>query len=122
MRLAVTIALVAAGCVDPLTTRPVNTPQWEAENVRGYAETAGGQAPDKVLGWDLVVVGDVARWRECTSVDRCGNIERSCATRDLLGVERVGQATVDREPIDVLRLSLVARPKYVVPYAKAPPR
>jgi hypothetical protein len=115
---ACTNALVLASCVDPLTTKPVNTPEWDAKNVKGYGETAAGLPPDTTLGWDLVVVGDVARWRECTAVDVCGQVERSRPAKDLLAVGHVARTFIEGREIEVLKLSLTARPKYVVPYSK----
>jgi hypothetical protein len=108
---------LATACVDPLTTRPVNTPEWEAKNVKGYGETVAGLPPETVLGCDLVVAGDVARWRECAAVDSCGQVERSRPAKDLIAVERVGKAAIEERQVDVLKLSLTARPSYVVPYS-----
>ncbi len=113
------IVLVAAGCVDPLTTHAVSTPEWDVKNVRGYVETAIG-APDTALGWGLTVAGDVARWHECTSIDSCGGVERDCPARDLLAVAPVGHAALpDGTPVEVMKLSLSPRPRYVVPITKA---
>ena len=117
--LIATIALTTA-CVDPLTNRPVNTPEWEAKNVKAYGETVAGLPPDTVLGCDLVVAGEVARWRECAAVDSCGQIERSRPAKDLLAVEHVGQTSIEERQVEVLKLSLTARPGYVVPYSPAP--
>jgi len=112
---AFTLALAALACVDPLGTKPVSTPEWDAKNVSGYAETVAGLPPEVVLGWDLVVVGDVARWKECTSSEVCGNVERSIRVSDLVGVERAGRTVDQGHDGDVFKLSLAARPRYVVP-------
>lgn len=123
MKLAVAVpALAASACVDPLTTKPVSTPQWTASNVEAYAETAMGLPPDQVLAHDLVIVGDAARWRECTAVDACSRIERTRPAKDLVAVEHVAKTSVDGEEVEILKLSLVARPTYVVPTWKATQR
>jgi hypothetical protein len=114
------IALTTA-CVDPLTTRPVNTPEWEVKNVKRYGETVAGLPPETVLGCDLVVAGDVARWRECAAADSCGQVERSRPARDLLAVEHVGKTSIEDRQVEVLKLSLAARPSYVVPYTPTRP-
>lgn len=88
------------------------------KNVKDYAETVAGLPPEVVLGWDLLVVDDVARWRECTAVDACGQIERSRPAKDLLAVARVAHTSVEGRQVDVLKLSLAPRPTYVVPYSK----
>jgi hypothetical protein len=118
MRFVVLFALACSACVDPLTTKPVSTPAWQVKNVKAYAETAAGLPPETTLGWDLVVAGDVARWRECSSVETCGQIERSRPVADLLAVEHVARSSVDGEEVAVLRLSLAPRPTYVVPYTR----
>ena len=115
---ACAVALALAGCVDPLTTKPVSTPAWDMKNVKDYTETAAGLPPEVVLGWDLVVAGDVAQWHECTAVDACGQVERSRPTKDLLAVGHAAQTSVDGRQVDVLKLSLAPRPTYVVPYSK----
>jgi hypothetical protein len=116
------LALAAAACVDPLTTKPVNTPEWDTKNIEAYGETAAGLPPEKLLGWDLSVVGDVAHWRECTAEDACTTVERTRPTKELLAVEHVGRLTIDGAEVDVLRLSLAAPQKYVVPNWKGPRR
>ena len=116
------MALVLVGCADAQTTKRANTPEWDMKNVKDYAETVAGLPPEKVLGWDLLVVDDVARWRECTAVDACGQVERSRPTKDLLAVARVAHTSVEGRQVDVLELSLAPRPTYVVPYAKTAQR
>lgn len=106
------------GCVDAGTTHAVPEPVFYARNVKGYAETAGGLPPDTVLAWDLSVVGDVARWRECDRADACTMVERKRPAKDLVGVERVGETTVEGKRGEVVKLSLAARPAYVVPNFK----
>jgi hypothetical protein len=117
MRVCLRIALVSAlgACVDPLTTHAVNTPEWDIKNVRAYADTAAG-APDTTLAWGLTIGGGTARWHECAAIDTCGAIERECPAESVLAVAHVGQATLqDGRPIEVLKLSLAPRRKYVVP-------
>jgi len=124
MRLtAPTLATVAAllalsACTDPLTKQGQATPQFYAKNVKGYGETVAGLPPEKVFAWDLVVVGDTARWRECLSIDECGQVERSRPASELLGVERLKETDLDGRRIEVLKLSLSPRPGYIVPSFK----
>jgi hypothetical protein len=117
MRLAALVALVAVvACVDPLTTRPVSSPEFATKNIAGYAETAMGPPPDVAYAWDLDFVGDVARWRECSTADACTNVERSRPASDLLAVAPAGRAHVGDGPeVDVVKLSLAPGRKYVVP-------
>ena len=110
--------LALSACADPLTKQGQATPEFYAKNVKGYGETVAGLPPEKVLAWNLVVVGDTARWRECTSLDVCGNVERSRPASDLLGVERLEATEIDGGRTEVLRLSLSPRPGYIVPTAK----
>jgi hypothetical protein len=112
----------SVACVDPLTTQPSPSPAWEVKNVAGYAETAAGLPPDVVLGWDLRVAAGVARWRECAAIDDCTDVERERPAGELIAVERVGKRTTDGGDVDVVKLSLAAKPKYVVPVRKVPPR
>lgn len=108
-------ASLACGCVDPMTTNAKNTPEWTAKNVRGYGETALGPAPDVAYGWDLRVAAGVARWRECTSPEACTEIERECPAADLLSFTRAGRIASDGGDVEVMKLSLTPRKKYVVP-------
>lgn len=111
-----TVALSGCGTVDPLSGNGTQaTPAFYAKNVKGYGETAAGLRPDQVLGHDLTVVGDVARWHECSSLTECTTVERTRPAADLVGVERIGEATIDGRKTDVVKLSLTARPKYIVP-------
>ena len=114
-------ACVMSACNDPLTPRATSSPTWEVKNAANYAETAAGLPPDEVFGWHLVVVGDTATWRECTAIDRCSKIERSRLSKDLVAVAQVAKASVEGEAVEVLKLSLTARPTYVVPTWKNPP-
>ncbi len=117
------LSVASLGCVDGgKSGKPVSTPEFVAENVKAYGETAAGLPPDVTYGWQLRVTSDVARWRECTSVDACGNVERSRPASDLLGIERVGEADVGGERVEVMKLSLSPRPTYVVPAFKPAPR
>jgi hypothetical protein len=77
--------------------------------VQDYADTVAGLPPEVRLAWHLEVVGDVARWRECTAPDACGQLERSRPADEVLRVERAGHVLVDGQEVDVLRLSLAAR-------------
>ena len=116
---AVAVASIAAtGCVDAGTKHAVPEPVFYAKNVKGYAETAGGLPPDTVLAWDLSIVGDLARWRECASADTCTMVERTRPAKDLVGVERLGETTVEGRKAEVVKLSLAARPAYIVPNFK----
>ena len=45
------LAFVVSACVDPLTSRATSTPEWDVENVRAYADTASGLAPETTLAW-----------------------------------------------------------------------
>ena len=109
-------ALNGACVVDPLTTKPVSAPAWYANNVEGYVQTASGEPPDRIYGWDLDVAAGRARWKECTAIDVCGAIERERPASDLLAFEHVGRAHAgDAGDVDVLALSLTPAPKYVVP-------
>lgn len=113
--------LLAAACVDPLTTHPVATPLWELNNIAGYGQTVAGSPPDVALGWDLRVEGGVARWRECTALDACGDTRRERPSGELLAFERVGRtADADGREMDILKLSLAPKPAYVVPLRKLP--
>ncbi len=117
MRGFLDVALVSAlcACVDPLTTQAVNSPEWDVKNVRAYADTAAG-APDTTFAWGLTIGAGTARWRECEAIDACGAIERECPAQNVLAVAHVGQATLqDGRPIDVLKVSLAPRRKYIVP-------
>jgi hypothetical protein len=109
--------LIVAACVDPMTTQPASIPEWDVKNVAGYAETVAGLPPDTVLAWDLRVEGGMARWRECATIDACDDVERERPASEVLGVEHVGHA--DGGLVDVVKLSLAPRPKYVVPITKA---
>lgn len=109
------IALAITACVDPLTAKPVNSPEWYEKNVRGYVETAAGLPPDTALGWDLVIADNVATWRECATVEACGQRGHSRAAKDLVAVEHVGQTSVEGSQVDVLKLSIAAAPRYLVP-------
>jgi len=108
-------ASLLVGCRDPLTTQPTDSVTWTANNVQGYVETAKGD-PDSAYAWGLVVEGGIARWRECTSASRCTGIERTRPASEVLATEHVGRAPApDGTEVDVLRLSLTPRRKYVVP-------
>jgi len=121
MRIAcVVVAVACAACVDPLTAQPAPSPLWEVKNVAGYAETAAGLPPDQVLAWDLRVEAGVARWRDCASLEECSDVERSRPAADLIAVERVGKRATDGGDVDVVKLSLAPKPKYVVPVRKVP--
>lgn len=117
LAIAAAFAVVIAGCgtVDPLTGSGSSTPAFYAKNVKGYGETAAGLPPDEVLAYDLTVVGETARWRECTSATECTTVERTRPSTELVGVERVGTSRIDGRTIEVVKLSLTARPKYIVP-------
>jgi hypothetical protein len=109
-------ALATSACVDSGALQPAQfSPVWTAKNVEGYVETAAGLRPEQQLGWDLLVAGELVRWRECVAPDTCTTVERTRPTRDLIALDTVGQATIDGREVDVLRLSLTARPRYVVP-------
>jgi hypothetical protein len=110
----------AAACwVDPVTTQATNMPEWYANNVKGYAETAAGLPPETTLASDFRVAGEVARWRECTAIDACGRLERERPAAEVLAVEHVGHAIVgDAGEVEVVRLSLAPRPKYTVPVTR----
>jgi hypothetical protein len=113
------LAALLASCVDPLTTHATSSPEWELKNVRGYAETVVGPAPDTAYGWSFAIDGDVAHWFECASPDECGGIRRERPRAEVLGIERVGHAAVgDAGAVDVVKLSLAPGRKYVVPYDK----
>jgi hypothetical protein len=113
------LALVISACVDPMTTHATSTPAWEVTNAKGYVETAAGLPPDTVLAWDLRIAGGVARWRECTTVDVCSEVERDRPAAEVLAVDHVGQAAVgDAGAVEVVKLSLSPRPKYTVPVTK----
>jgi hypothetical protein len=117
MRVCLRIGLVSAlgACVDPLTTQAVNAPEWDVKNVRAYADTAVG-APDTTLAWGLTMEGGTAHWHECAAADTCGAIERECPAQNVLAIAHVGGTTLhDGTPIEVLRLSLAPRRKYIVP-------
>ena len=108
------------GCYDPLTKQPVNTVEWDARNVRGYIETIEA-VPDEALVWDLRIAGGIARWRECTSVSQCSGIEHEGPAAEILATARVGHAaTAGGAIVEVLRLSLVPRRKYIVPTTPTP--
>jgi len=108
--------LLLASCVDHHRGRPVTEPEFYAKNVKDYGETAAGLPPETVYAWDLRVAGDTARYYECSTIDTCSKVERSRAAADLLGIERgVGKAEIDGEVVHVMKLSLAARPTYVVP-------
>jgi hypothetical protein len=113
------VAICLAACVDPLTTQATNTPEWDAKNIKGYADTIAGLPPEIAFAWGFVFEGDVAHWHECPAIDMCGHVERERRSRDVLGVEHVGQATIaDAGAVEVVKLSLAPRPKYVVPITK----
>ena len=110
---------VAACWVDPVTPQATTMPEFYANNVKGYAETVGGLPPETALATDFYVAGNVAHWRECTAVDACGTLERERPAAEVLAVERVAHAAAgDAGEIDVVRLSLVPRPKYTVPITR----
>jgi hypothetical protein len=118
-RVATVTLLVAVGCVDPLTHGATNAPEWDVKNIKGYAETVAGLPPETLLAWDLRVEGGVARWRDCTAIEACRDVEHERPASELLAVEYVGHAGVgDGGEIDVLKLSFPPRPKYVVPTCK----
>lgn len=112
--------LCTACAVDPLTSKPVSEPEFHAKNVQRYVETVAGQEPETVLGYDLRIVGDDAKWRACAAVDDCGTMEHVRPAKELLGVERIASTFVadGTRNVDVLKLSLAARPAYAVPYVK----
>lgn len=109
--------VLLAGCVDPLTSNARSTPAWTVENVKAFGETATGDPPDRAIAWDLRVAGGLARWRECTAVNACTETERERPADELLAVERVGRTSInDRgDEVDVVRLSLAPRRRYVIP-------
>ncbi len=109
-------ALATSACVDSGAPHPVQwAPVWTTKNVEGYVETAIGLPPEQQLGWDLVVAGELVRWRECSAPDACTTLERMRPTRDLVALDTVGHAEINGREVDVVRLSLTARPHYVVP-------
>ena len=117
-RFTCVLLVFAAGCVDPLTGDNTLAPEWHAKNVAGYIETVRGLPPDTAFAWDLSIEGDGARWRECSAIDECGLSERQRPVQDLLGVQHAGQTTMAAGRIvDVVRLSLAPRPKWVLPLA-----
>lgn len=112
----VLVLLAASGCVDSGGRQPVQfAPAWAAKNVEGYVETAAGLPPEDQLGWDLVIAAEHVHWRECSAPDTCTTVERTRPTQDLVALASVGHAEVDGHQVDVVRLSLAARPRYVVP-------
>jgi hypothetical protein len=100
-----------------LTTEPKNSVRWDAQNVKAYAETARGDAdPDIGYGWGFGLHGDVARWRECVRPAECAGVERERPAKEVLAIEHVGQGVLsDGTKVDVVKLSLTPRRKYVVP-------
>lgn len=113
---ALVLLSLSIGCVDGgKSGKPTSTPEFVAGNVKAYGETAAGLPPEVAYAWQLRVTGDVARWRECTSIDTCGDVERTRPASELLGVERAGEAEIDGERVEVVKLSLSPRPTYVVP-------
>jgi hypothetical protein len=117
MRLVVlSLAFVASACGGASNAVPMMwTPEWTAKNVEGYVETAAGLPPEEQLGWDLVALGELVRWRECSAPDACSTALRTRPTRDLVALDSIGHAEVDGRQVDVVRLSLAARPRYIVP-------
>lgn len=92
-----------------------------AEERRRLRRDGRGLPPDVALGWDLRVAAGVARWRECESIDLCGETERERPADQLIAFERVGHASAaDGREIEVVKLSLAPRAKYVVPVRKLP--
>jgi hypothetical protein len=120
MRIAIAFALTCVACVDPLTTQPKVSPAWEVNNVAAYADTATGLPLEQILAWDLRIEGGTARWRDCSTIEECTDVERSRPAKELLGVERVGKRKTDNGEVDVVKLSLAPKPTYVVPVRKAP--
>jgi hypothetical protein len=114
---ALVFVLLTSACVDG-TGKPVSEPVFYAKNVKRYGETALGLPPDEAYGWDLGVTGDVARWRECPSIETCSNVERTRRASDVLAVERIAEANLDGRRVDVMKLSLAPRPTYIVPNFK----
>jgi hypothetical protein len=105
-----------AGCTESRSGAVVSTPVWTARNVKGYVETVAGPPPETAYGWDLHVTGDVAQWRECSSAEQCGDVERERPAADLIGFARVGRIERDNgHEVDVLSLSLAPHRRYVVP-------
>jgi hypothetical protein len=111
-------AVACGACGAGPEVTPVNNVVWDAKNVKAYGETAAGLPPETAFGWDLVVAGGVAKWRECASLEECGNVARSRPAKDVVGVERVGKTSTPEGEVEVLKLSLAPRPSYVVPYTK----
>jgi hypothetical protein len=117
-RLALLVLTIVSSCADPLTNDTTTAPVWYTRNAIGYAHTVKGEPPDAVLGWGLVIEGDVARWHECVAVDVCSSVDRQLQKSDVLAVETIGMASVtgDGGTVDVLKLTLAPGRKYVVPY------
>jgi hypothetical protein len=93
----------------------VSEPEFYASNVKAYGETAAGLPPEVAYAWDLRIAGDVARFYECTAVDACTKVERTRPASEVLGIQKAGKAEVEGEVVTVMKLSLTARPTYIVP-------
>jgi hypothetical protein len=110
------VLLAVAACVDPLTTQATNSFEWDAKNVKAYAETVAGLPPEVVLARNLHIGGGVARWQQCTAVGACEESERERPANDVLAIEHVRSAgNEDAGGADWLSLSLAPRSKYIVP-------
>jgi hypothetical protein len=121
LRFSSVLLVVAAACgggnvaEDPLTATPQSSLQATVERANTMASNVVGEQ-ETALGWNVDSSGGTVRWHECAAIDRCGPTERERPSSDVLALAKAGSARLaDGRLVEVVRLTLKARPRSVTP-------
>jgi hypothetical protein len=106
--------LALTACVVPRAERPRSANAFDAVAAGALTakELADGTPEEKVLAWNLLVVGDRATYRVCSEPDACTYRAVDVPAAALVATETIGRARPTRDDgragdeVDVVRLTL----------------
>jgi hypothetical protein len=112
------LTLVCAACVHPRQERPAPGGPYDVAVAGGATaiELAQGKTERTVLGWQLAVRGDRAKYFACSAEDACTADPVEIPAKTLLGVKVIGRARpvhpdgTSGDEVDVLRLTVSREP------------